>query len=82
MMDAIWRRAFGWGPAIPIVTAICTVISVLTAVMLLWLIPGVFKLAKKLEVRIWQLSGQQLHVCMLHRYVFHGGALNVQFLPK
>lgn len=42
-------RAFGWAPAIPIVTAICTVISVLTAVMLLWLIPGVFKLAKKLE---------------------------------
>lgn len=42
-------RAFDFTTAVPIVTAICTVISVLTAFMLLWLIPGVFKLAKALE---------------------------------
>jgi hypothetical protein len=34
---------------VPIVTAVCTIISVLTALMLLWLIPGLFKLAQKLE---------------------------------
>lgn len=42
-------RAFAFDTAVPIVTAICTIISVLTAFMLLWLIPGVFKLAKSLE---------------------------------
>jgi hypothetical protein len=42
-------RAFDFGTAIPIVTIVCSIISVLTALMLIWLIPGVFILAKTLE---------------------------------
>ena len=42
-------RAFNFADAIPIVTGICTVISLMTAIMLLWLIPGMFKLARSLE---------------------------------
>ena len=42
-------RAFGLESAVPVITGLCGVISVLTAVMLLWLIPELFKLAKSLE---------------------------------
>lgn len=42
-------RAFDFYTAVPIVTGICTVISLLTAILLLWLIPEVFILAKSLE---------------------------------
>lgn len=42
-------RAFDLGLAIPITMGLCSVISVLTALMMLWLVPELFKLAKALE---------------------------------
>lgn len=43
-------RAFNLGQhAVEVITGLCTVISVLTAIMMLWLIPELFKLAKALE---------------------------------
>ena len=43
-------RSFQWG-YVPtnVIMGICTVISVATAVMMLWLVPELFKLAKALE---------------------------------
>ncbi len=43
-------RSFNWGAATAnVIMGLCMVISVLTAVIMLWLIPELFKLAKALE---------------------------------